>query len=593
MNATMANAMYINITSIWNTKVQAYILLLSLIAAINESLVCNHKSTKTMTVNSISSMFVFLKYLKAKIKKSMKLHEYITHGCIGVLWIFLISFGVGMEDRQLRNRCSNHQNAYIVMSICGGTLAIFQLCTTVHYWIKLSCRYSFFILLIQSNLTLFAYVGLSVGTSYAYMHLMLNVFFSRFDCRDVYEEEKWIFSRLFQSFVIIASIICFVETLVSIYKCYRFWVSQYMTWMNIVKRENILMSLKQHKKTDEVALNFDDNSNKYLLSVHSMNLANFIEKWINMMNDDVTERLSNEALDLSGETGLHKNQLSQRDFNELKQYSHMNDPDEMISYVAIKRFLYSLYFDKKKLTNELYTNDIMLSSIKFYTLALLMPAGLIAISKIFGYQNSFGTGVDLFKTYMLTAGYVFSHFKENIEFLYLMLAYRVFNVGDMLEIDEDLYRVKEISSVHICLEGGNTMNVPTEKLMKSSIINISKQSLSESMNIKVPSVLEEDDDSFKEILEEYNALYPFDIDVNGSRIGYIEMTDDSKLMNCHWTYQFEVFDRSHFKQVQCRLRNFIVKKIQHKISESLIFKAMCEGGAFNSKANRFNFVDKN
>lgn len=539
----------------------------------------------------------------------MPVFVWILHICLAIAWSFFLFFGAGKETVQMKSLCERvaspcvlqdeYTPMFRLMNICAFTVGVAHVELTFGLWLKYLARYFLIFILIERNVLYFTYVALWIASTYVYQHLSYHVFYCRFDgasCANVSTSQSVIL-RLNQSFVVFASLFCFVQLGIIALKLFFFVNRQSQEWDSITQREftlaKCLAEVPPSEEPEEQSYNplhFDIESVAPANPDIDMMIINrrrdiwrFVRAWIDMNSDDVVELLESQAERIVSNHVLQKHP----EFCA----SLPGKSDEPLQ-VRLMRFLYALYFDKKLFTNELFTTERILESIQLYAYLLIAPVCFIAVSRIYGYQNSFGNGVDLFKTYIGVLGYLITNLHQHFQFMTLMLTNRMFNIGDLLLLDGDIWRIDDLTSVNVQMSGSASLDVPTQNLLNRKVINMSRKPVSDNIDLAIPAIVDVDPSDMKDILHEYNSIYPYDVDLSRLRIGYIHVDSFTKVLRVNWGYQFLLFDRSHYKQTFLRVTNFVISQIQHKIGTAFVINGICGGGGFNEKANDLAFWQK-
>lgn len=466
--------------------------------------------------------------------------------------MFLLIFGAGMEEQDDEN------DMYRVFVLSGGTVGIFQTSLLFPLLFRHVSKFYFVTILMEPNITGLCYVISGTGLAYLYHYILLLEYIQDETVSDI-------ISHLFDSLVVFSSIYCFLELCITVVKMY-IYTNLSNAWNKIKRYQQIVGLLQQAEQK---------------------NIRRLIEDWKQLRDDDVSHMFDQEV------DNMMSKELTPEEAQIFNSYKYTPEI-ETLSHLTIKRFLYDLHFQKKRFVNYLITNEILFKTAKLYAYTFLIPAGFIAVTRIFGYQNAFGEGVDLFKTYMLLTGFLINNMKSKIDTLTGMLVHRPFNIGDMLLVEDDIYRVKDLSMSKIWLQGSTCLFMPADSLLSNNIVNMSGKDMTESLDFHIPNTLEEDARFFlREIFLAYHKTYPYDIIYDEKnqdlRIGYFSNDSSSKIMKCHWKYQFALLDRSHYKKISTRIRNFLIENYQHKISKTVLYKAMIEGGGLNNQVETFNF----
>jgi len=261
-----------------------------------------------------------------------------------------------------------------------------------------------------------------------------------------------------------------------------------------------------------------------------------------------------------------------------------------LTCAGVRAMLYDLFFRRKELIHSIYTDHHVICLLSRVAMAVLLPASFVAVSRIFGYHNAFGTGVDLFKTYLLAASYVLTGFKDNVAFVLSMLfSDRPFNLGDVLQFEGgDTYKVRRITLSHVFFDGPHHVSTPVARFMSVPTVNLSKQGITDSLRISVPLSAKESEfnrDKVYGILRAYQTANERDIQKNSLRCGWADVSSDgaTKVMQCNWRYNFRVFDRSRLNWARTDIRHHIVRCLVDDLANASFRVHVAGGGGFNSQ----------
>jgi len=256
---------------------------------------------------------------------------------------------------------------------------------------------------------------------------------------------------------------------------------------------------------------------------------------------------------------------------------------------GLQAMLYDLFFRRKELIHSIYTDHHVVCLLARVAMAVLLPASFIAVSRIFGYRNAFGSGVDLFKTYLLAASYVLTAFKDNVAFILSMLfADRPFNLGDVLQFEGgNTYKVRRVTLSHVYLDGPHHLSAPVSSFSSTSTVNLSKHGITDSLRIAVPLCAKESEinrDKVFAILRSYQAANERDIQKASLRCGWADVSVDgaTKVMQCNWRYNFRVFDRSRLNWARTDIRHHIVRCLSEDLAGASFRVHVAGGGGYNN-----------
>jgi hypothetical protein len=261
-----------------------------------------------------------------------------------------------------------------------------------------------------------------------------------------------------------------------------------------------------------------------------------------------------------------------------------------ISTLGIEDALYELFFTRKELISSIYTDYEVLTHLARIVGTLIYPAAFIAVSRIWGYQNAFGFGVDLFKVYMLAASYLINSFRRELSFLISMIVPdRPLNMGDILLIGDQTYKVRHFNITHVILDGPHRTDLPVSYFLENQTINLSKQGITDSVQIFVPLTTPKSlvhRSKVFSIMYAYQDINERDIQRSSIRCGWIDTANGSKILQCNWRYNFRIYDRGRLNWARVDMRQWIVEHLEDDLEEGSMRGLIAGGGGYNYMAQQ-------
>lgn len=532
-----------------------------------------------------------------------------------------------------------YQNAYKILSVVGGTLAAAHVAWALQQIVSVLFRFVGGVLYIFNDTvrqTLATTVF--VGVAYVYQHLVYYVFFCHLDgeaCAHPAREEP-IIRRLFYSLLALGTPYLAVQLgrIVSIFLV--FVSSRARDVEDVIALEGSLMLF-----SDEIESTFSD-----AVVARYRNVRTFLETWMAKNDEDVSGHLQRKARrifdrvlcdsktsqyddDCGDETADNMEEVSDgvdnragarrscrendaisfarfakfvekhrgvgRDEEVRNMWDTLTKHEEkkkkdgggvMMTREGLEDMLYDLFFRRKELIHSIFTDHNVITYLANVAIVLQAPASFIAVARIWGYQNSFGNGVDLFKTYVLSASYILTSFKDNIAFMVSMITRRPFNVGDVLQLNDNTYKVRRFSLTHLYMDGPHYISVPNTIFSSDVTINLTKQGITDSLQINVPLSTDPrriNRDRIYAIMHAYQAANRRDIDRSSIRCGWSEAADGAtKMMQINWRYKFRIFDRSRLNWARANVRDHIMTSLEPDMREAYFAVNVAGGGGFNS-----------
>jgi len=457
---------------------------------------------------------------------------------------------------------------------------------------------------------------LFIGISYVYQHLVYYVFFCHHNaetCEHPALEEP-IIRRLFYSLLTLGSPYLAVQ-LCRIVAVFIIFVSNRSRDIeNVINLES-----KMAMFTNEMDSTFSE-----AVVAKYRNVRTFLEAWLRKNDEDISVHLREKArammttmISACEEYPVETAEADELSYSRFVTYLHRacgieddkkarslwgvlvsheqkisgeNETDQdatqkILTCGGLEDMLYELFFRRKELIHAIYTDHHVISYLANVALALLTPASFIAVARVWGYQNSFGNGVDLFKTYMLAASYILTSFKDNIAFLVSMLTDRPFNLGDILALAGETYKVRRFSLTHFYLDGPHYASVPNTRFSSSVTVNITKHGITDSLRVTVPlstSPSRINRARIYEIMHAYQQRNQRDINRDSIRCGWADAPDGaSKVMQVSWRYNFRIFDRSRLNWARADVRDHIMRSLETDMRNAHFATHIAGGGGYN------------
>ncbi|KAG1657547.1 hypothetical protein FOA52_005433 [Chlamydomonas sp. UWO 241] len=255
----------------------------------------------------------------------------------------------------------------------------------------------------------------------------------------------------------------------------------------------------------------------------------------------------------------------------------LSDPRTgLIGERGIQHALYDLSFCRRRLALLLLTDTRVVAWAMRYVAMIVYGACAVVAANMWGY-DSFSTGVDLFKTYLLIITYALNASAASIRFLITMIIHRPYNIGDVLRLDadqvsgagstggvgRDLYQVTKMTLGYTSLEGSILLQIPNPMSQLSTGDDVAA--------VVKAAVVEHARDS------------PFEIDpACVPRCTWSDVTCTYKELQCHWTYAPDICDTSMATHVMFNVRNAVLHRIWRRLKEDAIVMMSSSGGAFNT-----------
>jgi hypothetical protein len=325
-----------------------------------------------------------------------------------------------------------------------------------------------------------------------------------------------------------------------------------------------------------------------------------------MLNDMDTSgdgRISCEELhDFAKNNGM----MDMEKISELWYILSDHNTNRFVTRSGMERVLYDVAFCRRRVAQVTYMDGLIIGWALSYVGLITYGICFVFVFKIWGY-DSFGTGVDLFKTFILVATYSLSMVKGNISFILTMIAERPYDLGDVLLLDTDqmngsgsgagvgsnVYSVVRVTPTYTTLQGPVRLQIPNSLLsIKKPVRNISKGKMGDSLGIRFSLVRSGNDLALKvrDAVQGYADDHPDQIDGTREESIRVVWTDidgsvgsQSLRLEVFWTYVPVIRDLSRVKWMMTHIRNSVADCISDAVKDDAMMSLTATGGAYNEK----------
>lgn len=490
--------------------------------------------------------------------------------------------------------------AYNLINITGGTLALTHLSFVLAklvYAVLFALSGSVF--LVRPHLLELSWVTSSVASSFVYQHLVYTVILcgaSGQFCAHL-PASHWVLIRVFRSLVACGTLFvalkaCFVAGFYAMFACFHA-----RTWRHIMALETSI--LLDGRLQEAFEAEGGARGTGMVRSVYD--LQDFVPRWTQKNADEMFDSLPPRAAyvmrALLGRDAPAGEVLSHAGFERFALEHGLQDPHllwhmltyrgeyDAISHASLEDALCDLFFYRKKLACAVSTDLSVLFYAYTYLAMALVPGAAIVVSNIFGYDDAFGTGIDLFKTYAVILSYWFSCISGNLQFLFLMALQRPFDIGDMLLYRGEVYEVHSFDASHTSLVGGTSCVLSNPMLLDGAVNNLTKISPSDSFELHLPLNSGFDVGSMGGAIGDYMRLHPRDVEPGSVRYGWVGVGADHKAIRWNWRYRFSVMGRSRLNAARTRIVSFLVSRCNADVVRSAFVLNVAAGGGLNQDAS--------
>lgn len=318
----------------------------------------------------------------------------------------------------------------------------------------------------------------------------------------------------------------------------------------------------------------------------------FVEFWSSVADETIMDDLPEHAehvlhvLSCGGSGQQKEKKVSYEDFRRFAAANMVVDETRVwrmlsargtagIDALTVREALYDVYFKRRLVAKRIRTDAKLFSYVTLLVSAFVYPICFIVASKIFGYANAFGEGIDLFKSYVAVASFVFSRISDNLRFLGTMLSDRHFDLGEVLhrEDTDALFEVVDFNMFFTKLRGacGASVTVDNAMIVNGTFRNLTRAygGSTDTMDLTFPFPSEKGDEEKRadELLDKYDAVHPLTLADpwrGGVRSRWTRANDDGKTLRCTWGYRFRIASRIRLHEARTSVRNWLVRHLGKK-----------------------------
>jgi len=422
-------------------------------------------------------------------------------------------------------------------------------------------------------------------SSITYQSVVFNTHICTYKCDTIY--------KVLSSFHTLLGISTLIYTVIIFFYIYSFLTQHTKTWLNIIKKE------KNFKSSELIMyiFNISDGQEESgsFISKHFLNKWHFItndeltrnavirasqmfHKLVSYADNDCDHRISKEEYD------IFTNEHNIDNVNASYIWDVISDSKfNTITYQSIHESLVVLDLERRVFASMIFTNRVVVGWILFYSSIFLYGLGIIIIFNIWGYEQAFGTGVDLFKLYLLGITYIIGILKSQLQFIVMMISKRPFNIGDLILYKSDPCIVTSLNSSFAELDGVHKYFVKNVDLLDLGVENLSKSNICDSFTVSVPVNYYQSVQNITDVIEKYTGLAN---EIVSCRVTYGPSDRDCFILSIHWTYRYNMFDRNEYLWTRTRVINYIMHNMSDQLGELWMRYYAAEGGAYNHLIER-------
>jgi hypothetical protein len=329
-------------------------------------------------------------------------------------------------------------------------------------------------------------------------------------------------------------------------------------------------------------------------------LQRFVTHWARVSDADILARLEDKKHAIFDAFREHLD--GDRDqvisYDEFVLFAHANsvfEPERLwalltqhqttkrIDADGIDYMLYHTLFQKKHFAMAIHTDKLLARWIIGYIAMFSVPLLGIVLSSVWGYAGAFTGNLNLFQVFILAASFGMNRIASNVRFASYMASVRPFNMGELLFIDGEVYKVDQMTPTFVSCVGPDTLVLRNSQMLDRMVRNYSRTNVFDSFQLEMPlntshSVVE----VVRARMSSYATEHWKDVDLQSVRCGWVGMLNRGKVLQCNWRYSFLVYDRSRFNTTRTRFVDYVISATIDDVTISTLLLGASQGGALNA-----------
>ena len=255
---------------------------------------------------------------------------------------------------------------------------------------------------------------------------------------------------------------------------------------------------------------------------------------------------------------------------------------EAITEHGLREVFYNLDFMRRRFCLSLLTDCVINTWIVLYLVPPVLGLAIVLSAEAVGYEDAFGTGIDLFKLYIAVVTFLYSNTNENVRFLWMMVSERPYNIGDIMLINGASYTVSHITPGYTFFQGQTSLVLSNTFLFNNSpLINLSTSFLRDVATLHVPLFSSVGTDDVLRLLVEF-ASENHEIDATKLRCGWESIGTNSKHMCVSWKYTVLMHDRNRYHNLRLAVTDHLVRSIAERVEFRFMQCQVAQGGGYNT-----------
>jgi hypothetical protein len=261
--------------------------------------------------------------------------------------------------------------------------------------------------------------------------------------------------------------------------------------------------------------------------------------------------------------------------------------DDIIDKDTIFQKLWDMYRERRLFAAMNYTDKIVIKWAVLFGILFLYGLGVVFIIDIFDYEQAFGTGIDVFKIYLLAATYLIGMFKNKITFIFQMIHSRPYNIHDILEYDNGLWEVKDINLDNTVIQGNCHYTIPNDSLAQGGIRNLTKGVAKDSFTLNIPYSFHNAETKIDDLMN--NFLQKNKDSICAYRIDCSKISTDCVSIKVNWQYTYEIYSVSTINSIRKGIYSYLYNELESDLEKLWLEFLIVNGGGYNNFANKTKF----
>lgn len=396
--------------------------------------------------------------------------------------------------------------------------------------------------------------------------------------------------QFYRSGLVLFSITCGSYLAINFFYIYTFITRRLQTWKEIATFSYLF------KFSNELLDDFE------ILLDKTNYLSTFIKSWLNRNTNEMKEtcKLKSHNAYMHMISRLNRTEgpinYSECRYVLLEMGCKENDVhaiwkllslDTIIDQNTIYFNLWRIYRERRLFAAMNHTDKIVVKWLVIFGAMFLYGLGAVFIIDIFDYEEAFGSGVDVFKIYLLAATYLVGMFKEQINFMILMVYTRPYNIHDILEYDGAIWEVIDIKLTETVLQGPHYYTISNSLLFSNGIRNFTRGVVKDSYTINVPYSFHDAEQRITNIMTNY--LTQNNDSISGFRIDCNRLSPECVTVQINWQYTYEIYSVSSRNAIRKSIYDYIYRTLERDLEKLWLEFLIVNGGGYNNYASKHKF----